>query len=63
MDNKVRIILIAVLVGAVLLTIFRIAYPETEWTEVLSIVVIISILVSYSIEKVIFNRTKDKADD
>ena len=63
MNSKVRIVIMAILVGAILLALFRTVYPETQWTEAVSIASVTALFISFLIEKVLFVRMKDKSSD
>jgi len=63
MENKAMIVLIAILIGAILMAIFKNIYPETNWLEVVIIISIFSVIVSIFLNKIFKGNHKVKSID
>lgn len=56
MSRKARMLILTVLIGAVLLTFFKLVFPRIAITQTLSLVTVISILVALVIDRFIVAR-------
>jgi uncharacterized membrane protein YdcZ (DUF606 family) len=56
MGSKARMLILTVLIGAVLLTFFKLLYPRIALTQTLTLVTVISIIIAFIIDKIISSR-------
>ncbi len=56
--NKTRLLVLVLFIGVVLLSLFRHIYPLTDITEISLLIVLVSIIIAYIIEKFVFLRKK-----
>ncbi len=60
--NKTRMLIVTVIVGSVLLSLIKLIYPRIDPSQTASLVIVVSIISGFIIEKLIGNK-KGKKDD
>ena len=60
--NKTRMLIVTVIVGSVLLSLVKLIYPRIDPSQTASLVIVVSIISAFIIEKLIGNK-KGKKDD